>query len=143
MNSFNQLSKFKTLLVDDDELIRDSLQIIFDTKGCFLKTAETAEEGLKALEEEKYDIIISDLRLPGIDGLRFLKFASLLQPEPVKLLITAYRDDQVYSEALRIGVSEFIDKPFSVDALVELLALTLKKQAKIKLVDPKLKTNAN
>ena len=131
MNSFNQLSKYKTLLVDDDELIRDSLRIIFDAKGCFLKTAETAEEGLKALEEEKYDIIISDLRLPGIDGLRFLKFASLLQPEPAKLLITAYRDDHVYAEALRIGVSGFIDKPFSVDALAESLAEAIKNGKKI------------
>lgn len=129
MNSFNYLEKVKTLLVDDDELIRDSLSMVFDSKGCFIKTAETAEEGLRALEEEKYDIIISDLRLPGIDGLRFLKFASLIQPEPAKLLITAYRDDHVYSEAFRIGVSEFIDKPFSVDAFIDLLALTLKKKA--------------
>lgn len=129
MNSFKHLEKVKTLLVDDDELIRDSLSRVFDSKGCFIKTAETAEEGLRALEEEKYDVIISDLRLPGIDGLRFLKFASLIQPEPAKLLITAYRDDHVYSEALRIGVSEFIDKPFSVDAFIDLLALTLKKKA--------------
>ena len=127
MNSFNWLSKYKTLLVDDDELIRDSLRIIFDTKGCLLKTAETAEEGLRILEEEKFDIIISDLRLPGIDGLRFVKFASMIQPKANKLLITAYRDDYIYAEAQRIGVSEFIDKPFSVDAFVDLLALTLKK----------------
>ena len=125
MNSFDQLKSLKTLLVDDDELICDSLGIVFKTKGCFLKTAETAEEGLRALEEEKFDIIISDLRLPGIDGLRFLKFASLIQDEPVKLLITAYRDDHVYSEALRIGVSEFIDKPFSVNDLIKILGLII------------------
>ena len=130
MNSFNQLEKAKILLVDDDEMIRDSLRIVFDTKGCFLKTVETAEEGLQILEKEKYDIVISDLRLPGIDGLRFLRFAALIQPEPAKLLITAYKDDHVYSEALRIGVSEFIEKPFSVNAFVNLLALTLKKQEK-------------
>ena len=112
MNSFNQLEKIKTLLVDDDELIRDSLRMVFDAKGCFIKTAETAEEGLQALEKEKYDIIVSDLRLPGIDGLRFLRFAALIQPEPAKLLITAYKDDYVYSEASRIGVSELIEKPF-------------------------------
>jgi CheY-like chemotaxis protein len=90
MNPFNPLEKVKTLLVDDDELIRDSLSMVFDSKGCFIKTAETAEEGLRVLEEDKYDIIISDLRLPGMDGLRFLRFASLIQAEPIKLLITAY-----------------------------------------------------
>ena len=67
MNSFEQLKKYRTLLVDDDEFIRNSLRMVFNNKGCFLETAETAEEGLRILEEKKYDIIISDLRLPGID----------------------------------------------------------------------------
>jgi DNA-binding NtrC family response regulator len=108
MYPFSQLKKAKTLLVDDDELIRDSLRMVFAAKGCFIKVAKTAEQGLRALEKEKFDIIISDFSLPGIDGLRFLKFASVIQPEPVKLLITAYKDDHVLSEALRIGVNEFI-----------------------------------
>lgn len=125
MKPFHQLKKAKTLLVDDDEQIRDSLSMVFATKDCFIKTAETAEEGLRALEEEKFDIIISDLRLPGIDGLRFLKFASMIQPEPIKLLITAYKDDNILGEVERIGVNEFIEKPFSIDAFVNLLALTL------------------
>ncbi len=126
MNPFIQLKDTKTLLVDDDEFIRDSLRIVFGSKGCFLKTAETAEEGLALLEEDKYDIIISDLRLPGMDGLRFLRFASLIQAEPIKLLITAYKDDHVLNEAERIGVDEFIEKPFSVVALAESMAEAIK-----------------
>jgi len=125
MNPFSQLKKVKTLLVDDDELIRNSLSMAFTTKGCFLKTTETAEQGLKALEEEKFDIVISDFRLPGIDGLRFLRLATLMQPDSIKLLITAYKDDHILSEALRYGISEFMEKPFSVKALVELLSLSL------------------
>jgi DNA-binding NtrC family response regulator len=128
MHSFNELKKTKTLLVDDDEMIRDSLHIVFSNKGCCLKTVETAENGLKALEEENFDIIISDLRLPGIDGLRFLKFASLIQPESVKFLITAYKDDYIFSEAMRIGVHEFIEKPFAVKVFINLLAVALKRQ---------------
>ena len=86
--------------------------MVFATKGYFIRTAETAEEGLKALEKQKFDIIISDLRLPGIDGLRFLRFAMMIQPEPVKFLNTVYKDDHVLKENLRIGVNEFIQKPF-------------------------------
>ena len=52
MNSFNELKKLKTLLVDDDELIRDSLKIAFTAKGCAMRVAETAEEGLQAVKEE-------------------------------------------------------------------------------------------
>jgi DNA-binding NtrC family response regulator len=130
MNSFNELKKLKTLLVDDDELIRDSLEIAFTTKGCAMRVAETAEEGLGAIEEEQFDIIISDYRLPGMNGLDFMKRAAVAQPQAVKFLITAYRDEHMFSEAIKMGVTEFIEKPFSVKALVALLALSLKRQTR-------------
>mgnify|MGYP001829165720 CR=1 FL=1 len=130
MNSFNELKKFKTLLVDDDELIRDSLKIAFSAKGCAIRVAESAEDGLQAIREEKFDIIISDYRLPGMNGLDFIKQATFIQPLAAKFLITAYRDDHIISKAVRIGVNEFIEKPFSVKVLVSLLALALKHQEK-------------
>ena len=128
MNSFDELKKLKTLLVDDDELIRDSLSMTFATKGCFLQVAETAEQGLQAIKEQQFDIIISDFRLPGMNGLDFLKLTAVTQPQAVKFLITAYRDDHIFSEAIRLGVHEFIEKPFSVRALINLLALSIKRQ---------------
>jgi DNA-binding NtrC family response regulator len=130
MNSFNELKKLKTLLVDDDELIRDSLKIAFRAKGCALQVAESAEEGLEAVKKESFDIIISDFRLPGINGLDFIRQAALIQPDAIRFLITAYRDDHIISEAVRSGVNEFIEKPFSVKVLVNLLALALKQQEK-------------
>jgi DNA-binding NtrC family response regulator len=130
MNPFNELKQVKTLLVDDDELIRDSLSIAFKNKGCFIRAAESAEEGLKAIKEEQFDIIISDFRLPGINGLDFLKLANVTHPNAVHILITAYRDEYMFSEAIRMGVAEFIQKPFSVKALVALLAVSIKRQTK-------------
>ena len=130
MNSFNELKKLKTLLVDDDELIRESLKMAFRAKGCAMRVAETAEEGLEAIAEEGFDIIISDYRLPGINGLEFIKQAAVIQPRAARFLITAYRDDHIISKAVRIGVNEFIEKPFSVKTLVALLALALKHQEK-------------
>ena len=130
MNPFNELQNFKTLLVDDDEFIRDSLKIAFTTKGCPIRVAETAEDGLQAIKDEQFDIIISDFKLPGMNGLEFLKLATVTQPQAVNILITAYRDEYCFSEAIRIGVTEFIEKPFSVKALVALLALSLKRQTK-------------
>jgi DNA-binding NtrC family response regulator len=130
MNPFNELKQVKTLLVDDDELIRDSLKIAFANKGCSMRVAETAEEGLQAIKEEQFDIIISDFRLPGMNGLDFLKLATRTHPQAVNILITAYRDEYLFTEAIRMGVTEFIDKPFSVKALAELLAVSLKRRAK-------------
>jgi len=137
MNPFNELKDFKTLLVDDDEFIRDSLKIAFTTKGCSLRVAETAEEGLQAVKEEQFDIIISDFRLPGMNGLDFLKMATATRPAVVNILITAYRDEYMFSEAVKIGVTEFIDKPFSVKALVALLALSLRRQTKKRVITGK------
>ena len=68
--------------------------------------------------------------LPGMNGLEFLKLAAVTQPQTVKFLITAYRDDHIYSEAVRLGVNEFIEKPFAVKVLINLLALALKRQEK-------------
>ena len=133
MNPFNELKQVKTLLVDDDELIRDSLSMAFKNKGCSMRVAGTAEEGLQAVNQEKFDIIISDFRLPGMNGLEFLKLATINHPDTVNILITAYRDEYLFTEAVRIGVTEFIDKPFSVKALAELLAVSLKRQTKKRL----------
>ena len=122
MNPFSELKKIKTLLVDDDELIRNSLSMAFENKGCFMQAAESAEEGLKALRTNPYDLVICDYRLPGMNGLEFLKLATAANPRAVKVLITAYRDDFIFSEALRVGIRVFIEKPFTVAKLVSSLA---------------------
>jgi DNA-binding NtrC family response regulator len=65
-----------------------------------------------------------------MNGLDFLKLATRTHPQAVNILITAYRDEYLFTEAIRMGVTEFIDKPFSVKALAELLAVSLKRRAK-------------
>ena len=134
MNAFDELKQVKTLLVDDDEFIRNSLELAFKTKGCRLRAAETAEQGLKCLNKSRYDLIISDFRLPGMDGLDFLKLSAFTQPDAIRFLITAYRDDHIYAKALRSGIDQFIDKPFAVTVLVSLLALAIKGQNKNDLI---------
>ncbi len=128
MNYFNELKEAKMLLVDDDEFVRDSLSIAFMNKGCSMQAAETAEEGLKAIKAAVFDIIISDLRLPGKSGLEFLKAVRKSQPNTLCVLITAYRDIHVDSEASAIGVHDFIEKPFSIGVLVQSLAQLIKSR---------------
>ena len=129
MNPFNELQKVKTLLVDDDELIRDSLSMAFSNNGCYIRTADSAEAGLRALREDQYDLIICDYRLPGMNGLEFMQMAAPANPRSIKVMITAYRDHFVFSEALRLGIKLFIEKPFTVDKLVT--SLTLSYQNKL------------
>ena len=107
----------KILLIDDDEWIRDSLGLYFEDEGCQLFALETAEEGIEALKDQNYDIIMVDYRLPGMDGLEFLKRIQKTQPNALKVLITAYKSKGVVSEALKIGIQDFIEKPFTTKTI--------------------------
>ena len=129
MNYFNILKPLKTLLVDDDEFIRDSLSMAFTNKGCFLETAVNAEEGMQALQKERFDIIISDLRLPGKDGLEFFKSVRTSQPHSLCVLITAYRDKLISSQVSAMGIHDFIEKPFSVGLLVKSLVQLIQSRS--------------
>jgi DNA-binding NtrC family response regulator len=117
MNIFSKLRDMKILLIDDDEWIRDSLSIFFEAEGCQISALETAEEGLKALERQKFEIIITDYKLPGMDGLTFLKRIQSSHPDAKKILITAYKTEAVVNEARKVGVQHLIPKPITSDIL--------------------------
>jgi len=121
MESFSKLKNLKTLLVDDDVMIRDALAMAFKNKGCCLKVYENAEKGLQALEDERFDIIICDFMLPGMDGLEFFKVADNYQSHILKILISGHGDKELSSKSSRIGVHAFIQKPFLVKQLIDLM----------------------
>ena len=122
MDVFGKLRDMKILLIDDDEWIRDSLSIFFEGEGCCLQALETAEEGVKALKNQDYDIILIDYRLPGMDGLEFLRRIKGSHPNVMKILITAYGNEEVLSEATKIGIQDFIEKPFTSKTIEDSLA---------------------
>ena len=126
MDLFSRIREMKILLIDDDEWIRDSLKIFFEAEGCNLLALETAEEGLSALEDQAFGLIIVDYKLPGLDGLEFLKRIHNTQPGAMKILITAYRNDNVVSEARKLKVQGFIEKPFTSDTFMASLAYLIK-----------------
>jgi DNA-binding NtrC family response regulator len=128
MNLFRQLKEMKMMLIDDDEWIRNSLSLFFEGEGIELKTFETAEEALEELQDIPYDIIIIDYRLPGINGLEFLKRIHEGHPQAIKILITAYRDKKLISEALDLGVQDFIDKPFTTNTIEQALSWVISDQ---------------
>ena len=112
----------KILLIDDDEWIRDSLKLFFVGEKCDLLALPTAEDGMKALSEQRYDIIICDYKLPGMDGLAFFEGIQKAYPEVLKVLITAYGNENMVDEAARIGIHDFIQKPLTTNALEKSLA---------------------
>jgi len=114
---FGKLKNLKTLLIDDDEFVRDSLRLMFRSRDCFLFTVQTAEEAIEVLRWQDYDIIITDYRLPGMDGLQFCRHIQKSHPGVMKILITAYGSSAVEEEARSAGIYELIEKPITSEAI--------------------------
>jgi len=131
MDVFSKIREMQILLIDDDEWIRDSLCIFFEAESCHVLALETAEEGLSAIKDQRFDLIIVDYKLPGLDGLEFLKRISDSQPGAIKILVTAYLNENVVSEAKKLKVHGFIEKPFTSDTIIASLTHTVNMRDKI------------
>ena len=145
MDVFRNLRNLKILLIDDDIWIRDSLKALFESEACNLQAFETAEEGLEEIQKKNYDLIIVDYKLPAMDGLEFLKQLPVTEPKPIKILITAYRTDDLIAKAKKLHIGGFIEKPFDSGTLLASLAFLinqhnreLKKNSKFVSDDPSL-----
>jgi DNA-binding NtrC family response regulator len=125
MSLYNKLREMKIMLIDDDEWIRDSLSFLFHGEGCSLDTYESAEEGINALKERDYDIIIADYFLPGMDGLKFFARIHESHGRIIKILITAYGNNDVISAAHELGIHALIKKPFTTKTFEESLSRLL------------------
>lgn len=104
----------KILIVDDDPNFRDLLRMVFQEKGFTVLTAVDGEAGLAKALEEKPDIVLLDIQLPGIDGyavLGKLKADDATRPIPVVICSTTYRDPSHVKKAMDIGASDYIRKP--------------------------------
>ena len=122
MGVLEKIEDNKILLIDDDEWIRGSLLLFFKGENCYCDVVETAEEGLELLKSRTYNIILVDYRLPGMNGVDFLRQIRSSQPGVVKILITAYGSEKIFSEAKAAGVNECIEKPLTVDSLEQSLS---------------------
>jgi DNA-binding NtrC family response regulator len=116
MDLFSELKNLRVLLVDDDDWIRHSLSLFFEGEGCHILALETAEEGMEAVKEQEFDIFITDYRLPGMDGLEFLRLIRRISPKAKRILVTGYGNEDVIARARGIGIRDFIRKPFTSSA---------------------------
>ena len=117
MDLFTKLKSMRLLLIDDDEWVRDSLQLFFESEGCQIVALETAEEGLNVTASRNFDIIIVDYRLPGMDGLEFIKKLPANQVGTLKILITAYGSKDLLLKAKQSGFDACIPKPFTTEII--------------------------
>jgi diguanylate cyclase (GGDEF)-like protein len=115
------------LIVDDDLSIRNTMQEYIKNAGFASKTASTAEEALELMKLNKFAVVITDIRLPGMGGLELTKFIKQDNGADV-IVVTGYSDDYSYEEAINIGASDFVIKPVRLEELLLRLRRVLKER---------------
>jgi len=119
------------LIVDDEQSYRQLLSLVFESDGHSIRTAMNGREALELLEVEPADVIISDVKMPDMDGIEMLRAVREAQPDLGVILMTAFASVQTAREAFKLGADDFIQKPFDVEELKLIVKKTLEKQALI------------
>ena len=118
------------LVVDDDDGVRENLAELFDLYGYAVETAANATEAMQKLAEKKVDLLLTDYRMPGPNGVQLIESARRAKPGIRAILMTAFGDSFTEIESVRRGAIGYVNKPFEADEITGLVAriLALKEE---------------
>ncbi len=120
----------RILVVDDDEFMRSSLQLELEAEGFIVATAKDGMEAIERSREYNFDLIVCDIRMPGIDGLDTLKTIKEVQPMARNMVITGYASPDAPVTALKMKVDDYLLKPFSSEEFLQSVRNALKEYRK-------------
>ncbi|HEX6801057.1 MAG TPA: response regulator, partial [Candidatus Binatia bacterium] len=115
------------LVVDDDVTISEQMERLFSHYGYKATVAYRAEQALDLLEKEDVDLVVTDVRLPGMDGVELTKRIAERWSDVPVIVVTGHGDIDTAVEVLKLGASDFLVKPFSAAALHEAIRMGLEK----------------
>jgi two-component system response regulator PilR (NtrC family) len=107
----------RILVVDDEQSMRDFLSIMLKKEGYDVVAAENGSGALKAIQAEIFDLVITDVKMSGVDGIEVLRTIKEVSPETVVIMITAFATAETAVEAMKLGAYDYITKPFKVDEI--------------------------
>lgn len=113
--------KVSILIVDDEASVRESLNSWFLDDGYYVECAEDAKKALAILEAKDFDIILADIKMPGMDGMEMHKRIKMLNKEPIFIFMTAFASVDTAVQALKNGAFDYVTKPFDPDDLSHLI----------------------
>jgi DNA-binding NtrC family response regulator len=116
------MQKKRVLIADDEPSMRTTLADILADNGFDVSTAENGEAAIEMCEQEAYDVVLMDVRMPGIDGVEaFRRIRQTLEGVSV-ILMSAFGDEDLKHDALRDGAIAFLDKPLKLETVIQLIA---------------------
>ncbi len=120
--------KIRILVVDDELSMREFLSILLEREGYDVAVAGSAEEALRMMESALFDMVLSDVNMPGLSGIELLARIKEKSPETAVLMLTAYSAADQAVEAMKLGAYDYIGKPFKNEEIKQLVKNALEKQ---------------
>jgi len=117
----NISKRIKILVIDDEQGIRDWLSLELSSEGYEVKVAEDGEKGIQKAEKEKFNIIISNIRMPKVSGIEVLNRVKKISPGTMVIMMTGYAIGEKEDENVRKEAFHFIYKPFEIKEISSLL----------------------
>jgi DNA-binding NtrC family response regulator len=112
-------AKASILVVDDEEVVRRSFARILDQMDCDAQSAADGEQALHAMEQRPFDVVLLDIRLPGVQGLEVLKAIKQRWPASEVVIITGYPTVESAKQALQLGACNYLAKPAEPDEVID------------------------
>jgi FixJ family two-component response regulator len=111
----------KVLVLDDEQIVLDSITRILETETYEVKTCRSGDQALDALKSGRFDVLITDLKMPGMDGIQAMEALAEIDPDLSMIMVTAYSTVDSAVKAMKLGAVDYIRKPFTPDQLVSLI----------------------
>ena len=119
------MEKKKALVIDDEQVVLDSVTKILTDKNYEVDVSLSGREGLNKAIERQYDIVLTDIRMPDIGGMRVLRDIKRVKPSLPVVMITGYASVRSSVQAMKLGAADYLEKPFTPNQLLEIVASAL------------------
>ena len=124
-------SVVRILIIEDDKEMRSLLEDVLGEEGFKTESVSNGSEGLRKVTQEPFDLILTDIRMPGLTGLDILPAIRRLQPEASVIVITAFGNEEVHRRSVEKGAAGYLEKPIHMDKLKTLVHEMVSSKGKI------------
>ncbi len=122
--------KGRVLVIDDEAIVRVSCERVLKPEGFEVVVTSRGDEAIDFLEKEPYDVVLTDLKMPDMDGLEVLKIIKERWPDIQVIIITGYGTISTAVQAIKMGAYEYIEKPFTPQDILEVVEKAIKEKKK-------------
>jgi DNA-binding NtrC family response regulator len=118
----------KILVVDDEDIVLESCQAVFELEGFEALLVPSADKALEAMKNNDFDLLLVDVKMPKKDGMYLMRKIKKQCPDVPIIIMSGYYTTNTIKEAMKMGAAKFVAKPFEPDELVEIVCQVIEKE---------------